>query len=637
MAVRGAAARAAAVALLSLALANAASAKKFDITTYHYDNFRTGWNSQEKTLTPANVGGAQFQLLETTPLDDQVDAQPLILSHQPIQGQGVHDVVYVVTDNNSVYAIDANSGAVLLQTNLGPPVPRSTLPGQCPNGGPNLGINSTPVVDPTTHTVYLIAYTYVNSTPNWYVHALDPSSLADTVTPVLVTAESQLTDGTTYMFNPHESRNRAALLLANGNLYAGFASFCDFDANLSRGWVLGWQEGTLVPLAANELTNQNAASGTNFFLSTVWMSGYGLAASTTGDVYFITGNSDPDGNAYNPPYNIEESVVQMSSDLTTIKHLYTPTNAETGWRHLDMIDGDFGSGGFMILPPQKGQPSNLGVATGKAGVMYMLNSDDVSNGQSGGGREYSSVTPGPCWCGPSYYKGSDETGRVVSSSNYTVDVWKVNAKGKRPNFELDNSPGQVEDTVVFPGFFTSVSSNGTKPATTVIWAVGRPTDLEQEVLKLHAYDPEQGKQIFVADAGYWTNSHSDSNTVPVVANGKVYVATVQQLAIFGLAQVGQAPAKLIPPKIVDDRAPLAPGEHEIRGMVRNISGSTLIIETKHGRMITVDCRAAAADYKLAPPSVGHGVYVRGTFAGKVLKAKIVGHAPDHPLQWPSDR
>jgi len=295
-------------------------------------------------------------------------------------------------------------------------VPRNTLTGQCTNGGPNLGINSTPAIDPTTHTIYLIAYTYVNSTPNWYVHALDPASLADTVTPVVVTAQAQLSDGTTYVFNPHEARNRAELLLANGNLYAGFASFCDYDANLSRGWVLGWQAGTLTPLAANELTNGTATSTNNFFLSTVWMSGYGLAASAAGDVYFITGNSDPAGNSYNPPVNIEESAVQMPSDLSAIKHLYTPVGGTNGWQQLDVDDGDFGSGGFMILPPQKGQPSNLAVATGKAGVMYVFNADDVSNGKPGGGKEYSSVTPGPCWCGPSYYMGSDGVGRVVSSS-----------------------------------------------------------------------------------------------------------------------------------------------------------------------------------------------------------------------------
>jgi hypothetical protein len=268
--------------------------------------------------------------------------------------------------------------------------------------------------------------------------------------------------------------------------------------------------------------------------------------------------------------------------------------------------------------------------------MYMFNADDVSNGKTGGGAAYSSVSPGPCWCGPSYYMGSDGTARIVSSSSYTVDVWKVKAKGTKPKLTLDNSPGQVEDTVFFPGFFTSVSSNGTKPATTVIWAVGRPTDFNQELLKIHAYDPEKGKQIFVGDAGYWTNSLGDSNTMPVVWGGQVYVATVKTLAIFGLANAREAPAKLPPPpKVV--RPTLAQGEHEFRGTVRIISNDTLAVETRDGKMISVDYRAAAADYKVAPPTVGHGVLVRGTFEGKVMKAEVVGHAPDHPRQWPADR
>jgi hypothetical protein len=233
--------------------------------------------------------------------------------------------------------------------------------------------------------------------------------------------------------------------------------------------------------------------------------------------------------------------------------------------------------------------------------------------------------------------GSDGSARIVSSSNSTVDVWKLKAQGT-PTLTLDKSPGQVENTVFFPGFLTSVSSNGSKRGTTVIWAVGRPVDFQQELLKFHAFDPEKGTSIYTADAGYWTNSLGDSNVVPVVANGKVYVATVKSLAIFGLAQAGQTFAKLpSPPKIVDARPALAPGEHEIRGMVRKMAGYALTIETKHGRLITVDYRGAAANYKIAPPSIGHAVVARGSFKGAVLVAKVVGHAPDHPIGWPADR
>ncbi|HEY2445667.1 MAG TPA: hypothetical protein VGI20_08020 [Rhizomicrobium sp.] len=616
-----------------IAAVASAGAAPVDILTYHYDNFRTGWNSQEKKLTPANVGSSRFQMLASTALDDQVDAQPLILASQSVNGNSAREIVYVVTEGDTVYAIDANTGSILLQRNLGVPVPRSTLPGQCTNGGPNLGINATPVMDPTTHTLYLIAYFYENQLPVARVYALDPSTLSDVVAPVVISATRRLDDRTKYKFDPHEARNRAGLLLANGNLYAGFASYCDYDANLSRGWVLGWQAGTLTPLPANEFTDRLAHSTSNWFMSTIWMSGYGLAGSAAGDVYFTTGNSDPAGDSYDPKKNISESVVQMPSDLSSVKHLYTPMGAN-GWQYLDETDGDFAAGGIMLLPPQKGQPGNLAVSAAKAGIMYVFNADDLTNGQANGGKEYSSVNVGPCWCGPSYYKGSDGVGRVVSSSNNTVGVWKIKARGT-PSLTLDKDVGGVEGAV-FPGFFTSVSSNGTNPGTTVIWAVGRPTDFNQEPIYLHAYDAENGGQLFTALAGYWTNSVSDSNAVPVVDDGKVYVASVKSLAIFGLKRAGMRVAALVPPVKLAP-APLAPGQHEIRGTLRRFSGTMLYVEKRDGRTIEVDMASAAAHYRAAPPSVGHALVARGTMEGDVLKAEQIGHVPDHVAMWPPDR
>jgi hypothetical protein len=618
---------------MGMAAVAAAGAKPVDLLTYHYDNFRTGWNNHEKKLTPTNVGSTQFQLLASTVLDDQVDAQPLILASQSVNGNSAREVVYIVTEGDTVYAIDANSGSVLLQRNLGTPVPRSTLPGQCTNGGPNLGINATPVMDPTTHTLYLIAYFYENQLPVARVYALDPSTLADVVAPVVISAHRKLDDRTTYKFDPHEARNRAGLLLANGNLYAGFASFCDYDPNLSRGWVLGWQAATLTPLPANEFTNKLSHSTNDWFLSTIWMSGFGLAGSAAGDVYFTTGNSDPAGDSYNKRTNPSESVMQMYSDLSAVKHLYTPMG-QYGWQYLDQTDGDFASAGIMLLPPQNGQPSNLAVSGAKAGIYYVFNADDLTNGHGNGGKEYSNINVGPCWCGPSYYMGSDGVARIVTSSNNTVGVYKLKATGT-PTLTLDKNVGNVEGAV-FPGFFTSVSSNGTNPGTTVIWAVGRPTDFNQEPIYLHAYDAEKGGQLFTALAGYWTNSVSDSNAVPVVDNGKVYVASVKSLAIFGLKAGDTRVAALVPPKILE-RAPLAPGQHEIRGTVRRLSGTMLVVEKRDGQTIAVDAAGAAAHHLAAPPSVGHALVARGTMEGDVLKADLVGHVPDHVEMWPPDR
>src|SRR5208282_2597281 len=239
--------------LLFISVGVLLAAGQTSVTTYHYDNYRTGWNQNETVLTPANVGGSSFGLLQTVPLDDQVDAQPLVVPGVLITAgkyQGTHDVVYVATEGNTVYAIDVHTGTVLLSPNFGTPV---SYPLGCGNNGPNVGINSTPVIDPTSNTLYVMVYALQNNTPAYLLHALDLGSLTDTVTPQLVTASHTLTDGSTFNFNATYQRQRPGLLLANGNVYAGFGSFCDRSPNLSRGWLLGWQTGTLTPLASNNL------------------------------------------------------------------------------------------------------------------------------------------------------------------------------------------------------------------------------------------------------------------------------------------------------------------------------------------------------------------------------------------------
>ncbi len=221
------------------------------VTTYHYDNYRTGWNSNETTLNTTNVASSQFGLRQTVTLDDQVDAQPLVIPGLPSVGghntEG-HDVVYVATESNTVYAIDAATGTVLAQRNLGGPVPTSL---NCNNSGPNVGINGTPIIDNGTKTMYLVTYGLEGGAPLHRVHALDITTLADRVPPVVVVAAHVLTNGSTASFGSRYQRQRAGLLAANGNIYVGFASYCDFQVNNSRGWILGWRPNTLAPLPAN--------------------------------------------------------------------------------------------------------------------------------------------------------------------------------------------------------------------------------------------------------------------------------------------------------------------------------------------------------------------------------------------------
>ena len=181
---------------VSVLLICAVSFGQVGITTYHNDNYRTGWNSNETILTPANVNASHFGLLATVPVDDQIDAQPLFVAGVNItagNSQGKHNVVYVVTGNDTVYAIDANSGTVLLSNHLGTPVPR---PLGCNNNGPTVGISATPVIDISRNNLYLIAYIQGTNGPTYQVHALDLGNLTDKLTPVTVSASHTLTDGT---------------------------------------------------------------------------------------------------------------------------------------------------------------------------------------------------------------------------------------------------------------------------------------------------------------------------------------------------------------------------------------------------------------------------------------------------------
>jgi hypothetical protein len=511
--------------------------KRRAATTYHYDNLRTGWNSEEHRLTPAEVGSPRFGWLHTVPLDDQVDAQPLVVPDERIVGgpsPGEHDVVYVATEGNTIYAIDASSGAVLLNPNFGTPVPESALPGGCNNNGPNVGIDGTPVIDRATNTMYVIIYTYGGAVPIYRIHALDLSTLSDRIPAVVVAGSHTLTDGTTFNFNAAFQRQRPALVEAGGNIYAGFGSFCDIRADVSRGWLLGWQAGSLTPLPANQLDDRQAASPDSFFLSSIWMSGYGIAADSSGSLYFVTGNSDYSGTTYDGVTNIQESVVKMSPDLTTVQSLFTPSDQSS----LDMGDTDYGSGGVLLLPDQPGSMPRLATAAGKEGNMFLLNRDSLGGYNPSSNNVVGTFSVGGCWCGQSYFKGADGIGRVVSSGGSNVEVWKLQTAPSVTLTQESSSPaiaGGAQD----PGFFTTVSSDEGKGA--IIWAVSRPINSSPANISLYAFNarPMGGSTTLTAlfaamTAGTWPNTGGNANIVPLVANGKVYVASYQQLAIFGL-------------------------------------------------------------------------------------------------------
>jgi len=522
-------AKSAGLAFTLIALTFVATAQ-VSVITYHNDTYRTGWNNAETTLTPSNVNASQFGLLHNVAVDDQVDAQPLYVPSVNITAggnQGIHNVVYVETGNDTVYAIDADAGTILLSNHLGTPI---KYPLGCNNNGPHVGITSTPVIDLSMNNIYLIAYISTDSGPSYVLHALDLGSLTDKISPVSVSASHTLTNGSIFTFNATYQRQRPALLEANGNIYAGFGSFCDEAADVSRGWLLGWNAATLTPLAANELIDTQATDPDTFFLSSIWMSGYGLALDDSGNVVFVTGNSDYSGTTYDGVTNIQESVIEVSSDLSTVVDLFTPDNQS----FLDETDGDFGAGGVLVLPDQPGSIPHLAVAAGKDGSMYFMNEDDLGGYSPHSNNVLGTYQIGGCWCGESYYVDpSDGLARVVSSGGNVINVWKLETS---PSPSLTNVAHAGVSTGQNGGFFTSVSSNGT--ANPIIWALSRPTSANPPSMLLYAFNPESGGKtmtlLYRTTAGSWPNLGGDSNQVPTIANGKVFVASNRQLHIFGL-------------------------------------------------------------------------------------------------------
>lgn len=633
------------VALANLApraahAATIAVAPPVAVTTYHYDNLRTGWNQRETTLTPAKVRKT-FGVLAKVTLDDQVDAQPLIVPNQAITkgpAPGTYEVVYVVTESNTVYAINTANGAVLLSRNLGPPVP---MPLSCTVNGPNVGINGTPVIDLATRTLYVMVYTLKGGTAFAYqLYALNLGDLTDHIAPVTVTASHKLSNGTTFSFNAQYHRHRVALIEANGVIYAAFTSFCDLAPESSRGWVLGWNASNLAPLPANQL-NDTLASG-SVFLSTIWMSGWGVAADQTGDLYFVTGNSYP--GTYDGVRNIQESVARVSQKLDAYHGIFTPS----GVQDLDTLDKDFGAGGVLLLPTQGGAVPHLAAAAGKDGNLYLLNRDDLGGFTAGGpDKVLDTQNIQHCFCGPSYFTGSDGIGRIVTSGGgggfAAIKTWKVQTS-PQPALVLEASAPPAASGQA-PGTFTVISSNGRQTGSGVIWAIGRITERVTFTVKLYAFaaTPSGGTLplLYSSAAGSWENFTGTGNIMPVVANGKVYVASNKLLTIFGIGGQTFATARTsgATTKAAATTLAKSPAPYAITGVLKAVNASILTIANRTGTIVKADISKAAASKRVTILVPGQPYTIQGTSYGPNgdLIALAVTHAMDSPALWPPDR
>jgi hypothetical protein len=569
------------------------------VTTYHYDNSRTGWNAKETALTYDSVKGASgqgFGLSHVVAVDGQVDAQPLVMPNQVISGApdtGDHDIVFVATENNTVYAIDPVAGVVLNARNLGPPV---AMPLHCTNNADTVGINSTPVIDRMTGAIFVMAYVQDPDGPAYYLHRLDILGFTDIVPPQKVAAATQLADGTPFAFNATYVRQRAALTLTNGAIFAAFGSFCDFSADKTRGWMLGWSETTLAPLPINnqpgtmvsDLTNRQPTSPNSFFLTGIWMSGFGPAVDASGNLLYVTCNSDPSGTTYGST-NLDNTLIKFSPTANRVVDLYTPWDAAA----FDVNDWDFGSGGVMLLPSSiPGLPANLAVAAGKQGLLTLVNSNALGGFTPGGpDKVVAQAYIGPCWCGPSYY--DDTAPKIVSSGLNGVQVW-----GLDPTAGLTLLASTPFVSGQESGFMTSVSSAGANQP--IIWAVSRPLDSDPAIVTLYAFQaqPANGATtlpvLFSAPAGTWPSSDANANIMPVVSDGRVYVASYGQLAIFALG--GAAVAAMTPhPAILHAALPARrDAPNQVSGNLVAVAGNAVLLRTRTGAQVQVDATAAFA-------------------------------------------
>jgi hypothetical protein len=490
-----------------------------DAWTYHYDGLRTGWNAAETALTPASVQSGKFGLLKTLAVDGTVLAQPLLISKFVMPDGSTHDVLVVVTENNSVYAYDAQSYALLWKTNLGPQ--QATADVVCKFLQSGYGISSTPVIvrtGPGTATLYVVASTEPAQLEFHHkVHALSLATGADLVPPTEIAASDTLSDGSTISFNPKFQWVRAGLAFANNGLYMAVSSYCDRNAAHISGWMLRYD--TQLKLTNAFHTVETAA---DYKLASIWMSGFAPAVDTEGNLFAITGN----GSFNRTGKDWSESVIKLPPSLKGVRDFFTPAAHDS----LDSNDLDFGSGGVMLLPVQPGQLAPpLAVAMGKQPSLYLLDQTRLGRLKPSDAGALQSLAvgvkdPGGIFGGPAYYAGPDG-GRVFYQVNGDVLRAYAVSTGAKPALSL---AAQGTSPSGFGGSTPIVSSNGTTANTGVVWVIRRTRPLQ-----LEAYDARTlGAPIYTGVAGNWPGS--GAFLTPLQANGRVYVPADKTVTVFGL-------------------------------------------------------------------------------------------------------
>jgi len=511
--------------IVALGLVALSASAQVAVLTYQYDNSRAGSNLNEAILAPANVNPTQFGKLFSYPVDGYVYAQPLYVPNVAMPGKGTHNVVFVATEHDSVYAFDADSNAgtnsaPLWHTSfLNSAAGVTTFPAGdtgCDQIVPEIGITGTPVIDPQTGTLYAVGMTKETAGSGAsYVarlHALDIASGAEKPAgPAVIGASVPGTGegGTTVTFQARNYKQRPGLLFLNGVVYTAWSSHCDIGQY--HGWLIGYDAQTLSRVAVyNNTPNGNEGS--------FWAGGAAPAADSAGNIYLVAGNGSFDYASGGP--NLGESYIKLSSaGGLAVADYFTPFN----YADLNGRDLDVGSAGVSLLPDEAGSAlhPHLMVGAGKEGRIYLLDRSALGGLHSGSDSQIAQSIPsaiGGLFGNPAYY------GKNIyfCGANDRLKAFAV------INGEMTVTPGsQSAATMAYPGCVPTISANG--PSGGIVWIVD-PSGL------LRAYDAAG-----LANELYNSNQNRARDSlgaavkfsVPTVANGKVYAGTQNSLAVYG--------------------------------------------------------------------------------------------------------
>lgn len=505
--------------LLSVALWLAVCAGgQTNVTTNRHDNGRTGLNPNEALLTPQNVNKNQFGKLFNRSVDGYIVGQPLYLQNLNIGGK-VHNVVFVATLHDSVYAFDAdhNTGtdaAPLWQVNFTNPSAGITtatgafLPCAGVHRFPESGIVSTPVIDPAGGTIYVVAKTNENGTVFHRLHALDVATGAERAnSPVVINATFKTNSGALLQINNLHQMNRPALLLSNGVVYVAFGSNGCNDSNNS--WVIGYNASTLAQTGAFVTAPEHG-------LGSIWQSGAGPAADATGNIYASTAEAEFDANTGGQDYGSSVLRLTPSGNNLSLSDYFTPFDESA----LSTNDLDLSSGGVVALPDQSsGAHPHLLISAGKQGRVYLLDRDNMGQFNPLNNSQIVQELPvnvGAMFSTPAYWNG------------------KVYFNGKsKPIMAFALTNGLLSSTASFKSAQSqagshapTISANGNSNG--VLWTMpgGQLNAFNASNLNL-LYTSKQAGTRDVLPA----LAHFASQTV---VNGHVYVGTQNSLEVFGL-------------------------------------------------------------------------------------------------------